>query len=132
MADVTPPDYDSDLGLVRALISDTEQFDFDQNGTLRYRQSDAQLTGFIALAGEYRLYAASAIALRAQAALEAITGKVWQSEDLRIDGAKTADALRLLAREYDARQKAEDDDKAIAAGAFEIVDFGYPYLNPER
>lgn len=129
--DTHPPDYDSPLGLVRALISDTEQFDFDQNGVVRYRQSDGQLEGFIALAGDDRLYAASAHALRAQAALEAITGKVWQSEDLRVDGAKTADALRLLAREYDTRQKAEDDEKAIAAGAFEIVDFGYPYTNPE-
>lgn len=129
--DINPPDFNSPVGMVRALISDTEQFDFDQNGTVRFRQSDGVLSGFIGLAGTGRLYAASAHALRAQAALEAITGKVWQSEDLRVDGAKTADALRLLAREYDTRQKAEDDDKAFTENAFEIVDFSYPYTNRE-
>lgn len=131
MVDQVPVDYATSVGTVRGLISDTEQFDFDQNGTVRYRQSDGQLESFIALAGESRLYAASAIALRAQATLEAVTGKVWRSEDLQFDGAKTADALRLLAREYDTRQKAEDDDKAFTENAFEIVNFQYPYTNAE-
>lgn len=129
--DVVPVDYATPVGTVRGLISDTEQFDFDQNGSVRYRMSDAQLESYVVLAGETRLYAASAHALRAQAATEAITGKVWKSEDIQIDGAKTADALRLLAREYDGRQKAEDDDNAFTANAFEIVDFSYPYTNAE-
>lgn len=129
--DIVPVDYATPVGTVRALISDTEQFDFDQNGTLRYRMSDAQLESYVSLAGDNRLYAASAHALRAQAALEVTQGKVWRSEDLQVDGAKTADALRLLAREYDTRQKAEDDELAFSENAFEIVSFTYPYTNLE-
>lgn len=131
MADTSPPDPASNVGIVRFLISDTEQFDFDQNGTLRYRMSDAQLESYVSLAGDNRLYAASAHALRAQAALEVTQGKVWKTEDLQVDGAKTADALRLLAREYDTRQKAEDDELAFSENAFEVVNVGYPYHNLE-
>jgi hypothetical protein len=129
--DAVPVDYATPVGTVRGLISDTEQFDFDQNGVERYRMSDGQLESFIALAGGDRLFAASAHALRAQATLEVVTGRVWQSEDLRVDGAKTADALRLLARDYDGRQKELDDELALSDGAFEIIPFGYPYHNLE-
>lgn len=132
MADITPPNYETPLGMVRALISDTEQLDLDGNGTKRYRQSDGQLEGFIALSGDTRLNGASAQALYALAANEILIGKWIKTEDLATDGAKVGDALRLLAQRLDAKQKAEDDDKAFQENAFEIVNFGYPYTNLEN
>lgn len=131
MPDVYPPDFDSPVGLVRTLINDLAQYDYDSDGVMRYRMSDLQLEGFTVLAGEGRLLAASAHALRAMAANEILIGKVIQTEDLKTDGAKVGDALRLLARELDTRQKAEDDAEAVLESAFEIVDFGYPYHNME-
>lgn len=129
--DINPPDFTSPVGRVRSLISDVTQFDYDSNGTPRYRLSDAEIEGYIDMAGEGRLYAASAQALRALAALEILVGKNIATEDLKVDGAKVGDALRLLAREMDGRQKAEDDDASFTANAFEIVNTGYPYHNLE-
>lgn len=131
MADISPPDYTTPVGQVRSLISDTEQFDYDSDGVIRYRLSDAELEGFIALSGEGRLFAAGAHALRSLAALEILVGKNISTEDLKVEASKTGDALRLLARELDGRQKAEDDDLAFSENAFEVVDFGYPYHNME-
>lgn len=129
--DINPPDFESPVGRVRSLISDVAQFDYDSNGTPRYRLSDAEISGYIAMSGETRLYAASAQALRSLAALEILVGKSIRTEDLQTDGAKVGDALRLLARELDGRQKAEDDDTSFTANAFEVVDFTYPYTNME-
>lgn len=131
MADISPPDYDSPVGIVRALISDVEQFDYDMDGVPRYRLSDGEIHGYVVLAGEDRPFAASAHALRSLAALEILVGKSIQTEDLRSDGAKVGDALRLLAREMDTRQKAIDEESAFLDNAFEIVNTGYPYYNME-
>lgn len=119
-----------EITTVRTLISDTEQFDYDDTGVPRYRLSDEQLGSLI----DFRkggLYGASADALRSLAANEALISKVIRTEDLQVDGAKLADALRLLARELEGRQRQEDEDSALDEFAFEIVNFKYSYVNPE-
>ena len=131
MADTYPPDFDSPVGIVRSLIRDVNQFDYDSDGVPRYRVSDAELGVYIGLAGEGRVYASAADALYAMAANEILIGKVIQTEDLRSDGAKVGDALRLLARELNGRQKAIDEESAFLENAFEIVNTGYPYYNME-
>lgn len=120
-----------DILYVRALISDTTQEDYDQNGTPRYLLSDEVLTALITSRGEGKLYGATADALRALAANEILIGKYIRTQDLQTDGAKVGDALRLLAREYENKQKQDDDDNALEEFAFEIVNFEYPYVNPE-
>ena len=120
-----------DILYVRALISDTTQEDYDQNGTPRYLLSDDVLSALISARGEGKLYGATADALRALAANEILIGKYIRTQDLSTDGAKVGDALRLLAREYENKQKQEDDDNALDEFAFEIVNFEYPYINPE-
>lgn len=129
--DTNPPDFSSPLGMVRSLIQDVNQFDYDSSGVPRYRLSDDEISVFVSIAGEGRLFAASAHALRSMAANEINIGKWIRTEDLATDGAKVGDALRLLARELDGRQKAEDDDLAFTENAFEIVNHGYPYTNLE-
>lgn len=118
------------INTVRTLISDTEQFDYDDSGTPRYRMSDEMLSALIDFRGG-RLYGASADALRSMAANEALILKVIRTEDLQVDGAKLADALRLLARELEGRQSTEDDNEALDEFAFEVVNYKYPLHNPE-
>ena len=115
---------------VRALINDTTLEDYDGTGELRYALSDDTLSAYIDLRSG-GVYGASADALRAMAAMEIRVGKYVRTEDLTTDGAKVGDALRLLAREYDNKQRELDEDEALSEFAFEVVNFNYPYANPE-
>ena len=132
MADVTPPDVNTPVGKMRILISDTKQYTWSPGEEPSYRMSDEDLSGYLAVAGgDTKLYGAAALALRAMAANEILIGKYIKTEDLMTDGAKVGDALRLLAREYDNKQKQEDDDAALAEFGFEVVSYPYPYHNME-
>ena len=130
MADIYPPEMDTPLGQVRALIADTSQWDYDESGTARYRVTDSDIKAFIAIAGDGRIYGAAANALRAIAINEALISKVIRTEDLQTDGAKLATELRLQAKAMDDRQKDDDTTKAYE-DSFVIVNFQYPYSNPE-
>lgn len=130
MADIYPANMDTPTGLIRALIADTTQWDYDNVGEPRYRLSDNDLKAYIAIAGDGRIYGAAANALRAIAINEALVSKVIRTEDLQTDGAKLATELRLQAKAMDDRQRYDDDSKAYE-DAFMIVDMKYPYSNPE-
>lgn len=119
-----------EISQVRALIDDSVREDYDGTGELRYALPDESLETYITLR-KGGIYGAAADALRAMAALEIRVGKYLRTEDLQTDGARVGDALRLLAREYDKRQAEDDDSEALENHAFEIVDFKYPYVNPE-
>lgn len=127
--DIFPPDYETDVGRVRMLISDTEQHDYDQDNTLRYRLPDGQIEAYLEMAGD-KLFAAAASALFGIATNEALISKVIKTEDLQTDGAKLSDALRLMARDMLNRQNAEDE-RAAQADAFVYVPMRYPYNNPD-
>lgn len=132
MADVTPPDVNTPVGKLRILISDTQQYAWQPDEEPSYRMSDAVLEGYLAIAGgDNKLYGAAANALRAIAANEILIGKWVKTEDLQTQGAPVGDALRLLAREYDNKQKQDDDDAALAEFGFEVVSYPYPYRNLE-
>ena len=121
---------ENSLALVRALINDTQKLDYDETGELRYLLSDEALLGFIEL-NSGGVYGASADALRSIATNEVLIGKVIRTQDLATDGAKVGTELRLQARELDSKQSKQDDAEANESFAFEIVDFHYPYNNPE-
>lgn len=132
MADVTPPNVSTPVGKMRILVSDTKQYVWSPGEEPSYRMSDEVLEGYLAVAGgDTKLYGAAALALRAAAANEILIGKYIKTEDLMTDGAKPGDALRLLAREYDNKQKQDDDDAALAEFGFEVVSYPYPYHNLE-
>lgn len=131
MADIYPPEMDTPLGQLRALISDTEQYVWTPGEAASYRTSDNVLNGFLGLGGGKKVYGAAALALRAMAANEILIGKYIKTEDLMTDGAKVGDALRLLAREYENKQKEDDDNEAMAEFGFEVVSYPYPYVNME-
>lgn len=119
-----------EIALVRTLISDDVLADYDGTGVLRYMMTDEAIEGLITLR-KGGLYGAAADALRNMAAREILVGKWVKTEDLATQGAPVGDALRLLAREYENRQKQDDEDEALEEFAFEIVNFKYSYINPE-
>lgn len=121
--DTAPPDFGTDIGMIRALIPDVEQVDYRDQGTPEYMFSDQHLMGLYRIApgeGSSRLYRAAASALRALAVSEGLIQKVIRTEDLQTDGAKLASALLAGARALEERgDAAEDDDMA----GMIIVDF---------
>lgn len=107
-------DYESELGRVRLLISDTDE----TNLIL----SDDQINAFISIEGDVKLAAASA--LDTIATSEALVLKVMQKDELRTDGAAVAKALREHAKSL--------REEAHAEGFFDIVEFTpYPPRGPE-
>ena len=131
MADIYPPDYETPVGKLRALIYDFTQMEWEVGEPASYKISDDMIKAYLAIAGESKLFGAAAIALRASAANEILVGKWVRTEDLQTQGAPVGDALRLLAREYESKQKAEDDNLAQNELGFEIVTHPFPYTNME-
>lgn len=127
--DIFPPDYKTDVGIVRALISDTKQLDYDDDGRLRYRLPDELIEAQIEIAGG-KLYSAAANALISIAVDEALISKVIKTEDLQTDGAKLATELRLNARDLNNKQKEQDYETAMN-DAFVYVPMNYPLRNPD-
>lgn len=131
---IYPPQYNTPLGQLRALLSQTKQYKDPANPSADpdYLIDDGQLEAYLTIAGDGRLYAAAADALRAMATNEAVVSKKIRTEDLSTDGPAVAAQLRLLADEYDARQSKEDEAND-AVDAFEIVDYAnYPTQWPLR
>lgn len=120
--DITPPDFSTDIGRIRALIPDVEQVDYSGEGRSEYMFSDQHLNGLYAIsAGDSpaRLYRAAASALRALAVSEGLIQKVIRTEDLQTDGAKLAMALLAGARALEERGDAAEEDSS----GMVIVDF---------
>lgn len=123
MANIYPPNYETPLGQLRALVSQTEQYSDPADPTKLpdYLMADGQLQSFLAL-NNSKLYGAAADVLLALAANEALVSKKIRTEDLSTDGSVIANSLRQVAAEYRSRQKEEDLEDA-ALEAFEVVDF---------
>jgi len=133
MANIYPPAYDTPLGQLRALVSQTEQYVDPANPEADpdYLMDDGLLQSFLAL-NSSKLYGAASDALLALAANEALVSKKIRTEDLSTDGSVIANSLRQIAQEYRTRQKEEDAEDA-ALEAFELVDFtSYPANWPLR
>lgn len=128
-ADIYPPDFGSELGMVRSLIPDVEQSDFAGEGVPAYLFSDSHLQALLRLYASKgqrsRIKRVAADAITAVAVSEALISKVITTEDLQTDGAKLATALLAGAKQL--REDADkDDEEDEACFGFEIVDF-QPY-----
>lgn len=134
-ADVTPPNYGTAVGKVRALIPDIEQVDWESDGNASYIFSDNHLEGLLALYGvtsgsctttgaeiTWKVRSAAADAVEAIAVSEALISKVVKTEDLQTDGAKVANAL--INRAALLRRQAKTEEEALdAETGFTIVDY---------
>lgn len=110
------------IQMVRDLIPDIEEVDWEDNGSPSTLFTDAQITTYLFVNDE-NIKRAAAQACRALAVSEALISKVIKTEDLQTDGAKVANALLLAAR--DLEQSADRDDEREDGSAFDVIPY-YP------
>lgn len=123
MANIYPPNYETPLGQLRALLFQTVRYVDPANPTLPadYLVPDDQLNVFLALSPG--IYGAASDALIALATNEALVSKKIRTEGgLQTDGPAVAQRLLDLAKEYRKRQE-DADDATNADDSFEIVNF---------
>lgn len=123
MANIYPPQYNTPLGQLRALLFQTERYKDPANpeAPADYLVSDDQLSAYIAINGD-KLYGAAADALLALASNEALVSKKIRTEDLSTDGPAVAAELRRTAAEFKIKQN-DLDESNDSLEAFEVVDF---------
>lgn len=122
---IYPPAYDTPVGMVRNLISDTVQRKDPKNPTsdAEYLFEDARIASFLSINnGNVRL--ASADCIDAIADNESLVSKKIRTEDLQTDGPAVTNALRLHATSLRAQAKREQEDEDMAGG-MDIVDYVY-------
>lgn len=105
---------------VRHMIPDTEQIDWRDDGQPSYLFTDEQIQTYLAL-NNGNVKRATADAVEALGTSEAYISKVIQTEDLKTDGAKVANALFVRARQL--RDSAKDDENREDNAAFKLVRF---------
>lgn len=128
MANIFPPQFNTPLGQLRALLSQTARYVDPANPTASpdYLVSDDQLNAYLTI-NAASLYAAASDALVALATNEALVSKKIRTEGgLQTDGPAVAQRLLDLAKEY---RKRHDEERASTdeLDAFTIVDYtSYP------
>lgn len=115
------------IQLVRYLIPDVEQVDWEDTGTSSYLFEDEHLSAFLQV-NNGNVKRAAADAVDALATSEALISKVIKTEDLQTDGAKVATALLARARQLRDSAQAEEDKPV---DIFEIVPFRHRRRTPE-
>lgn len=110
------------IQMVRDLIPDIEEVDWEDNGSPSTLFTDAQITTYLFVNDE-NIKRAAAQACRALAVSEALISKVIKTEDLQTDGPKVANALLVAAR--DLEQSADKDDEREDGSAFDVIPY-YP------
>lgn len=111
-----PPNYAAGVGQVRLLIPDSDTFD----GTVDtdYLFSDDQITALLSLYSDsVRRSAAAAIDIIAND--QVLLYKVVRTDDLSVNGAEVADALRKRAQSL--REEAKAYDGQELEDSFQIV-----------
>jgi hypothetical protein len=93
MPDIFPPDYSTDLGKLRALVNDTNQYaDPSVPGSdPAYMFSDDELGVYLGL--HENVWLAAGFVVYTIASNEALVAKKIKTEDLQTDGAAVANAL---------------------------------------
>lgn len=110
---IAPPDYSSDVGLVRLLIPDTAV-----DGADEFLFSDDQIEAFLGLfSGNIKRAAAQAKDVIASDTVMLL--KVVRTDDLQVDGAKAAAELREQAASL--RKQADKDAENDLFDYFTIV-----------
>lgn len=108
----SPPDYTSNIGLFRALVGDTDAINVVSGIGQYVWFSDDEIIAFLSLYQE-NPKSAAARALYTIASSQALLLKKFSADDLHVDGAAIAEALR---------RQAKDLQDEVAAGNA-VVDF---------
>lgn len=118
--DLTPPDYSTALGQVRALIPDIEQLEDQADPTAlpEYIFSDSVINAYLAIySGNIKRAAAQAKLVLATS--ESLISKVIKTYDFSTDGAKLGAELRAQAKML--QDEADKDDMVDSYETFIIA-----------
>lgn len=127
---ISPPDFSTTTGQTRALLGDTDAINVTAGvGEYAWYGDDA-IDGLLTVYGD-NVRRAAAQALRTVASSQALLLKKWSSDDLSVDGAVIAEALRKLAKDLDDQASNEDANIDI----FELIPLApqvtlHPELSP--
>ena len=134
MADIYPLDPATDLGRLRVLVNDTEQYaEYVPEGSTdakAYMFSDVWLTVYIEQFPT--LFHAAAACIDMLATNEALVSKKIRTEDLSTDGAAVANSLRAHAIVLRAQGEQDLAKAAETDGAVEIIEFTDPVTKWDR
>lgn len=104
---VAPPDFDTDVGKVRALLGDTDP----QNVSLGEGEylyfGDDEIAAFLTMYGD-NVKLAAARCMETIASSQALLLKSWSSDDLSVNGDRIAESLRKIAAQL--REEAIADE----------------------
>lgn len=122
-AGVAPPDYTTNVGLVRLYLGDTDPTGVASGEGTYLWYSDVELGAFLGQYGDNPRRVAIRI-LRNIAINQSLLLKKWTSQDLEVDGAAITEALLKAAKDL------EDEEAAIAgtdaSDIFQLVQVGGP------
>lgn len=104
-----PPDYDTEVGQVRALLGDTDPTDVSMGvGTYLYFGDD-EINAFLTMYG-HNVKLAAARCLETISMSQALMLKSWSSDDLSVNGDRITESLRKLAAQL--REEAIADESS--------------------
>lgn len=112
-----PIDAQSDVGFIRLLISDTEPLPITGSADEEFILPDSQIAAAYSRFNSH--YRTAAALLRTMATSAVIIQGNIRNDEISTNGSTSANALRLLAVDYDKRADEEDAD---SVDAFDIVD----------
>lgn len=102
-----PPDYNTDIGKVRALLGDTDPQNVSAGQGDYLYFSDDELGAFLAMYGD-NVKLAAARCLETISMSQALLLKSWTTDDLTVNGDRIAESLRKLAAQL--REEALQDE----------------------
>jgi hypothetical protein len=114
-AGVAPPNFSTNVGLFRALIGDTDAIDINTGVGEYVWFSDEDINAFLTVYSD-NVKRAAARALYTVASSQALILKKFRTDDLQVDGAAIAEALRKQANDL----MAEADADVAGADFFQI------------
>lgn len=120
---VSPVDYGTDVGKVRALLGDTEAENV-VNGVGEYMYfGDDEINAFLTMYGD-NVKLATARCMETISMSQALLLKSWSSDDLTVNGDRIAESLRRLAAQL--REEALQDE---ASEYFNMISMFIDYDN---
>lgn len=118
---IAPPNFATTVGQFRALLGDTDAININLGEGEYVWFSDAEVSAFLAMYADNPKLAA-ARALMTIAGSQALLLKKWSADDLHVDGAAIAEALRKQAKDL-------RDEVAAGDAAVDIFEISVPGEN---
>lgn len=115
---IAPPNYATAVGQFRALLGDTDAINIASGSGEYVWFGDEEINAFLTMYSD-NVKSAAARALYTIAGSQALLLKKWSADDLHVDGAAIAEALRKQAKDL-------QDEVAAGDAAIDFFQISYP------